>query len=148
MLPGRRILLADDSELIQKAVKRLAGQHGYEIIEARTGADVKRIAIETQPEPIVLDVDVSSAKEIRTLINEMRAAVNTTIMTTETETKAVEEARNSSETLLQRLRRSPRWWRPTATLPRKSSSRRDSRPLASSRQIPPLNARSRLLDVT
>ncbi len=52
----RRILLADQSEDAQRSTASLAAQFGYEIIEARSGNEVVRIALETHPALIVLDV--------------------------------------------------------------------------------------------
>jgi DNA-binding response OmpR family regulator len=61
MSPGRRILLADDDDQAQRAVKRAAMPCGYEIVEVQTGVDVKRIALETQPDLILLDIHFPDA---------------------------------------------------------------------------------------
>jgi two-component system KDP operon response regulator KdpE len=72
MPPLRRILLADDSELAVRSVRRLAAQYGYEIVEALNGTDVVRIAAETQPELIVLDVQFPDA-DGRDILAELKA---------------------------------------------------------------------------
>jgi DNA-binding response OmpR family regulator len=53
---GRKILLADDNDQVRGVVKRVAELHGYEIIEASTGAGVRKIALETRPALVVLDI--------------------------------------------------------------------------------------------
>ena len=61
MLEGRQILLADDDELVQRAVKRIAERNGYNVIHVTSGSDVVQRAIETKPELIVLDVTFPDA---------------------------------------------------------------------------------------
>jgi DNA-binding response OmpR family regulator len=61
MLEGRQILLADDDELVQRAVKRIAELNGYNVIHVTSGGDVVTRAIETKPELIVLDVTFPDA---------------------------------------------------------------------------------------
>jgi CheY-like chemotaxis protein len=53
----RRILLADDNEIIQRSVKRVAEKAGHEVIRATTGASALVTAIEQQPDLIVLDME-------------------------------------------------------------------------------------------
>jgi two-component system, OmpR family, KDP operon response regulator KdpE len=53
---GRRILLADDNDQVRRVVKRIAELNGYEIVEASTGAEVRRLAVETRPALVVLDI--------------------------------------------------------------------------------------------
>ena len=60
-MPSLRILLADQSAEAQRSTAKLAAQFGYEIVEARTGNEVLRIALETSPALIVLDVEFSDA---------------------------------------------------------------------------------------
>ena len=55
------ILLADHSEEAQRSTSRFAAQFGYEIVEARTGAEVLRLAATTRPALIVLDVQFPDA---------------------------------------------------------------------------------------
>ena len=61
MLQGRRILLADDDEQVQRAVMRTAAKSGYDIILVANGGDVVRRAVETAPELIVLDISFPDA---------------------------------------------------------------------------------------
>lgn len=61
MLQLRRILLADQSDEAQRSTGSLAAQFGYEIVQARIGADVLGIAVETRPALIVLDVQFPDA---------------------------------------------------------------------------------------
>jgi two-component system KDP operon response regulator KdpE len=58
---GGRILLADDNDQVRRVVRRIAELSGYEIVEASTGAEVQRIALETQPALIVLDIHFPDA---------------------------------------------------------------------------------------
>jgi len=58
---GGRILLADDNDQVRRVVRRIAELNGYEIVEASTGAEVRRIALETQPALIVLDIHFPDA---------------------------------------------------------------------------------------
>lgn len=61
MTPLRRILLADQSDEAQRSTSSLAAQFGYEIVEARSGAEVLRVAADTKPALIVLDVQFPDA---------------------------------------------------------------------------------------
>jgi DNA-binding response OmpR family regulator len=61
MVEGRRILLADDDEQIQRAVTRVAEKNGYHVIHVMSGSDVVKRAIETNPDLIVLDVTFPDA---------------------------------------------------------------------------------------
>ena len=58
---SRRILLADDSPTIHQAVKRVADRRGHELIHAISGALTLSVAIETQPDVIVLDMEFPDA---------------------------------------------------------------------------------------
>jgi DNA-binding response OmpR family regulator len=61
MTEGRKILLADDDEHVQRAVTRVAEKHGYDVLHVTTGGDVVKRTIETMPELIVLDVSFPDA---------------------------------------------------------------------------------------
>ena len=51
-----RILLADDDPMVQRAVRRLAAEHGHELIEVTASALLHPTALQLQPDLIVLDV--------------------------------------------------------------------------------------------
>jgi CheY-like chemotaxis protein len=51
-----RILIADDEPHIRKLVSFSLGNHGYEVVEATDGAEAVRLAGETCPDLILLDV--------------------------------------------------------------------------------------------
>jgi two-component system OmpR family response regulator len=57
----RRILLADDNEVVQEVVSRVAGRHGHKIIRAMSGAGTFELAATTQPDMIVLDIEFPDA---------------------------------------------------------------------------------------
>jgi len=59
--PSRRILLADDNRALQEAVRRVAERRGHQLIHATSGALTLSVAIETQPDVIVLDMDFPDA---------------------------------------------------------------------------------------
>lgn len=59
--PGRRILLADDNEALQRTVKQIAEKRGHQLLQALTGAATMELAIQAQPEIIVLDIDFPDA---------------------------------------------------------------------------------------
>lgn len=61
MKVGRRILFADDDPSVQRALKRLADQHGFELVQVLEGGDVYASALETQPDLIVLDIHFPDA---------------------------------------------------------------------------------------
>jgi DNA-binding response OmpR family regulator len=61
MSQGRRILLADDDEQVQRAVMRTALKNGYDVICVASGSDVLRTAAERAPELIVLDISFPDA---------------------------------------------------------------------------------------
>jgi CheY-like chemotaxis protein len=52
----RRILVADDNERLQRAVKRAAELGQFEVVAATKGAEVLPLAVQTNPDAIVLDV--------------------------------------------------------------------------------------------
>ncbi len=51
-----RILVADDEPHIRKLVSFSLGNHGYEVVEAIDGGEAVRLAGETEPDLILLDV--------------------------------------------------------------------------------------------
>lgn len=51
-----RILVAEDNEGLQRVVKRAAERHDCEVIQTTRGSEVVALAIENQPDLIVLDV--------------------------------------------------------------------------------------------
>lgn len=63
MKPPKRghILLGDDNEVIQAVVREAAETRGFEVTSATTGAGTIAIAIETQPDLIVLDIQFPDA---------------------------------------------------------------------------------------
>jgi len=58
---SRRILLADDNEALQQVVKRIAEKRGHQVIQATTGMSAFKLAIDTQPDVIVLDMEFPDA---------------------------------------------------------------------------------------
>ncbi|HXK18604.1 MAG TPA: response regulator [Polyangiaceae bacterium] len=61
MTAGRRILFADDDPGVQRALKRVAGKHGFELLPVLAGSDVYQAALETTPDLIVLDIHFPDA---------------------------------------------------------------------------------------
>ena len=61
MAAKRRILLAEDNADLQKAVARVAMKHDCEIIPTTSGAAVHGLAVEKQPDVIILDVAFADA---------------------------------------------------------------------------------------
>ncbi|MES1184937.1 MAG: response regulator [Myxococcales bacterium] len=61
--PGgpRKLLVADDNEAIQALVKRTAEKRGHQVIQATTGKAAIELALQTQPDLIVLDLDFPDA---------------------------------------------------------------------------------------
>jgi len=53
---NRRILLADDDEIVQEAVQYAAEEHGHHMIRAFTARAALESALITQPDMIVLDI--------------------------------------------------------------------------------------------
>lgn len=51
-----QILLIDDDPLITEPLARACRQNGYEVLVAHNGQDGLRLALETQPDVVVLDV--------------------------------------------------------------------------------------------
>jgi CheY-like chemotaxis protein len=56
MAEPRRILLAEDNEDLQRAVRRLAEGYGHEVIQTALGGEVLSLALEHRPHLIVLDI--------------------------------------------------------------------------------------------
>ncbi len=61
MTAGRRILFVDDDPVVQRAVQRLAVEHQFDLMPVLAGADVYKIAVETSPDLIVLDIKFPDA---------------------------------------------------------------------------------------
>jgi YesN/AraC family two-component response regulator len=52
-----RVMVAEDEELTRLMVRTQLEQMGYEIVgEAETGEDAVRVALQTQPDVIVMDI--------------------------------------------------------------------------------------------
>ncbi len=58
---GWRVLLADDDLVVQEAVKCAAARAGHEVLAAITGAQALELAVSTQPDLIVLDIEFPDA---------------------------------------------------------------------------------------
>ena len=74
---GRRILLADDNEAIQRTLARVAEKRGHQVICALTGAAALEAAITIQPDIIVLDMGLPDA-DGRDVLNKLKADQRTT----------------------------------------------------------------------
>jgi DNA-binding response OmpR family regulator len=55
--PRHRILLADHNDAIQTVVKRVAEDHGHELVQAFSGATALETAAVCRPDIIVLDLE-------------------------------------------------------------------------------------------
>lgn len=75
-MKGRRILLADDDHLVQKAVARAAVQYGCEIISVLEGAKVISTVTAERPDLIVLDLTFPDA-DGREILKELRGNPDT-----------------------------------------------------------------------
>ncbi|MEQ1930455.1 MAG: response regulator [Parvularculaceae bacterium] len=56
--PRRKILIVEDNELNMKLFHDLLEAHGYQTILARNGADALRLAAETRPDLIIMDIQL------------------------------------------------------------------------------------------
>jgi CheY-like chemotaxis protein len=70
--PRCRILLADDDPIVQRAVRRIAEQHGHELVEVTASALVHETAMQARPDLIVLDVTFPDA-DGRDLLAQLKA---------------------------------------------------------------------------
>ncbi len=61
MTVGRRILFADDDPGVQRALKRVAEQNGFELVAVLSGADVYQATLLHMPDLIVLDIHFPDA---------------------------------------------------------------------------------------
>jgi CheY-like chemotaxis protein len=73
---SRRILLADDNQAIQQVVARIAQKRGHQLIHAVTGASAFALAVEAQPDVIVLDIDFPDA-DGRDVLSKLKADART-----------------------------------------------------------------------
>jgi CheY-like chemotaxis protein len=74
---SRRILLADDDEAIQEAVRRASAKLGHQLIGARTGTGAIQLAAAAQPDLIVLDIgfpDLDGRDVLARLKSDVRTA--------------------------------------------------------------------------
>jgi two-component system, OmpR family, KDP operon response regulator KdpE len=76
MTEGRRILFADDDPSLQRALKRLAEQNGFELIPVLAGADVYEAAVRCAPDLIVLDIHFPDA-DGRDVLSRLKADART-----------------------------------------------------------------------
>ena len=70
--PRCRILLADDDPTVQRAVRRIAEQHGHDLVEVTASALVLETAMAAKPDLIVLDVTFPDA-DGRDLLAQLKA---------------------------------------------------------------------------
>jgi CheY-like chemotaxis protein len=69
---SRRILLADNSQSVQRVVRALAEKRGHHLVQATTGAATLILAAETQPDLIVLDLAFPDA-DGRDVLHQLKA---------------------------------------------------------------------------
>jgi CheY-like chemotaxis protein len=69
---GRRILLADDDEVVQEVVKVVAERRGYSVLPASTGVAALALAASAQPDLIVLDMSFPDA-DGRDVLRDLKA---------------------------------------------------------------------------
>ena len=68
----KRVLLVEDNETNMYLARFILEQHGYEVIEARTGAQAIELAVKEKPDMIIMDVQLpdfsglEATKRIRT----------------------------------------------------------------------------------
>jgi two-component system, OmpR family, KDP operon response regulator KdpE len=67
-----RILLADDDPVVQRAVKRVAAEFGYEVSQVSSGAAVHAMTLELSPDLLVLDLGFPDA-DGRDLLAKLKA---------------------------------------------------------------------------
>jgi two-component system KDP operon response regulator KdpE len=73
---SRRILLADDDEVVQEAVRRVAAKNGHHLISTVTARGALESALITQPDLIVLDIGFPDA-DGRDVLAKLKADVRT-----------------------------------------------------------------------
>ncbi len=76
MSDGRRILFADDDPGVQRALKRVAEQNGFELVPVLSGADVYEAALLHMPNLIVLDIHFPDA-DGRDVLSRLKADART-----------------------------------------------------------------------
>jgi len=73
---GRRLLLADDDPSVQRAISRMAGEFGFELIQVLSGQTVLLTAVSAKPDLIVLDLSFPDA-DGRDLLAQLKADART-----------------------------------------------------------------------
>jgi CheY-like chemotaxis protein len=76
MAEGRRILFADDDPGVQRALQRLAGKHGFELMPVVAGADVYQTVLSAKPDLVVLDIHFPDA-DGRDVLAQLKADART-----------------------------------------------------------------------
>jgi DNA-binding NarL/FixJ family response regulator len=84
MSAGNRLLLVDDHKLLRQGLRRAVEEAGFEVVgEAADGEEAVRLAIETQPDLVLMDVTmpvldgIEATRRLRVSVPEARVVVLT-----------------------------------------------------------------------
>jgi DNA-binding NarL/FixJ family response regulator len=84
MSAGHRLLLVDDHKLLRQGLRRAVEEAGFEVVgEAADGEEAVRLAIETQPNLVLMDVTmpvldgIEATRRLRVSVPEARVVVLT-----------------------------------------------------------------------
>jgi DNA-binding NarL/FixJ family response regulator len=84
MSAGNRLLLVDDHKLLRQGLRRAVEEAGFEVVgEAADGEEAVRLAIETQPNLVLMDVTmpvldgIEATRRLRVSVPEARVVVLT-----------------------------------------------------------------------
>jgi DNA-binding NarL/FixJ family response regulator len=84
MSPGNRLLLVDDHKLLRQGLRRAVEEAGFEVVgEAGDGEEAVRLAIETHPDLVLMDVTmpvldgIEATRRLRISVPDARVVVLT-----------------------------------------------------------------------
>lgn len=91
----RLVLVVDDDEMIRRLVRAVLEADEFEVSEARDGATALKLASETQPSVVVLDIMMPGLDGVEVCRRLDHASAKVVILTARDDPRLEEECRNA-----------------------------------------------------